>query len=111
MLGLGDHVRTLKLGGRMSTLALAGKPSWAQLLPLLFRKLPALQAFEAYINAVDLIEAAEAAQAADGAREVRKGAWLLLPYKQLWIAIDEETRAFRGGYRTIEAAEASMGTA
>ena len=63
LLGLGSHVRTLKLEGRMSTLALAGSPSWSTLLPLLFRKLPSLQAFEAYINAVDLIEAAEAAQA------------------------------------------------
>ncbi len=48
---------------------------------------------------------------AGGAREVRSGAWLLMPYKHLWIAIDEETRGFRGGYRTIEAAEASMGAA
>ena len=107
LLGLGGHIRTLKLQGRMSALALGGHPSWAALLPAVFASLGSLEAFEASVNAVDLVEAAEqeASSRRQAARQLR--AWRLLRFRGIWVAIDRETHAFRGGYRTIEAAEQS----
>lgn len=107
LLGLSQHIRTVKLQGRMSALALAGHPSWAELLPKLFASLSSLEAFEASINAVDLVEAAEKDARDRRQTALQLRAWRLHNFKGIWVAIDKKTHAFRGGYRTIEAAKQS----
>jgi hypothetical protein len=114
LLGLGQHVRTLKLQGRMSALAMAGHPSWVQLLPLIFRQLANLQAFEASVNAADLVAAVEAMLVGGnpgGRKQVASQQlhpWTIVWFDGIWVAIETQTRAFRGGYRTVAAAMASL---
>lgn len=103
--------RCLKLQGRMSTRAVSEHPKWVDFLPELFLRLTSLERFEASMNAHDLVQAIEHileySPDPDDVLVVSKN--VMCRFKGLWVALDQESRAFRGAFRSLAAARSASG--
>jgi hypothetical protein len=103
--------RCLKVQGRMSSLAISEHPLWADFMPELFDTLTSLQRFEASANAKDLVKAVLSILDNNPAPQdvVIVSTWVVCHFKGLWVAVDRESNAFRGVFRSIDAAKSAMG--
>ncbi|BDA48693.1 hypothetical protein COCOBI_12-3750 [Coccomyxa sp. Obi] len=111
LLGLGQNIRCLKVQGRMSTKAVSEHPVWADFMPELFNKLTSLQRFEASLNAADLVQAVlDILDNEHPPKDViMVSSWVICKFKGLWVGLDWETKAFRGVFRTVDAARRAAG--
>ena len=84
-------------------MAISDHPLWADFMPELFNTLTSLERFEASTNAKDLVAAVRRILDSDPPPQdvVMVSTWVVCPFKGLWVALDRETNAFRGVFRTV----------
>ncbi len=97
--------------GRSSAKAISEHPVWADLMPELFNKLTSLQRFEASLNAADLVQAVLGILDNEPPPQdvTMVSSWVICKFKGLYVGLDWETKAFRGVFRTVDAARRAAG--
>ncbi len=95
----------------MSAKAVSEHPVWTDFMPELFKKLTSLQQFEASLNAADLVQAVLGILDTEHPSQdvLMVSSWVICKFKGLWVSLDWETKAFRGVFRTVDAARRAAG--